>query len=321
MSFPIIDVHHHIVSTALQKQQRAMNIEIPSFIPKWTPTYGLEKMDLAGFTYSILSAPSDLTFVDQPTANRLAREVNEEMAEYIRLYPKRYGAFATLPMPDAEGTLKEVEYALDTLKLDGVSMLSSYQGQYLSDPKYTELLEELNRRKTVVFLHPIFIKEHIAGLSPALLEGTFDTTRAATTLAVHDVFARFPDIRFILPHTGGMVPYIKWRIALAVFGHRNGANKVGYHMDPTREDFDREIAKLDGIYYDATLNLGTLQKLVDPSRILFGADIPWVSDGIAKMQRELVLEEAAALGEGNVRAIAYENAFRLFPRVQQALLD
>lgn len=313
MTYPIIDVHHHIISKAMQAKQRELGIEIPSFMPQWTPERGFEKMDLAGISYSILSAPSDLTFIDQPSANKLAREMNEELASYMQQHPMRYGAFATLPMPDARAALDEAIYALDTLKLDGVALLTSYQGKYLSHPDYEELLEELNRRNAVVFLHPILIKEQIAGLSPALLEGTFDTTRAVTTMAVHRIFDRYPAIRFILPHTGGMVPYIKWRIALAVLGQHS------FQFEATPEQFDEEIAKLDQLYYDSTLNLGTLQKLIEPERILFGADIPWPSDSILRMQRESVFAEASLLGEANARAIAYENAFKLFPRIGNLL--
>ncbi|MEK5057376.1 amidohydrolase family protein [Paenibacillus sp. FSL H7-0326] len=313
MNYPVIDVHHHIISTSLQAKQRELGMTIPSFMPKWTPEIGIDKMDLAGITYSILSAPSDLTFLKQTDANHMARSINEEIASYIERYPERYGGFATMPLPDAESALNEVSYALDELNLDGVAMLTSYQGKYLSHPDYEELLMELNRRKAVVFLHPILIKEHIAGLNPALLEGTFDTTRAVTTMAVHRIFETYPDVRFILPHTGGMVPYIKWRIALAVL------QEQFLQTELTGEMIDEEIAKLSSLYYDSTLNLGTVQKLVDPSRILFGADIPWPSDSILKLQRESVLTEAESISIDNLRKIAYQNAYTLFPRLERQL--
>jgi hypothetical protein len=121
-------------------------------------------------------------------------------------------------------------------------MLTSYDGVYLTDPRFTGLLEELDRRAAVVFVHPILLKEPVAGLSPALLEGTFDTTRFATKLAAERVFERFPGIRFILPHTGGMVPYVKWRIALNVL------QQGDFRRPVTREAIAREINNLDGLY-------------------------------------------------------------------------
>ncbi|WP_339187035.1 amidohydrolase family protein [Paenibacillus sp. FSL R5-0490] len=308
---PVIDVHHHIISKEMQRKQRELGMEIPSFMPKWTPEIGMQKMDVCDISFSFLSAPSDLTFIDQSSANALARKMNEELASYAQLYPERYGAFATLPLPDPAAAMEETLYALDVLGMDGVAMLTSYQGKYLSHPDYTELLTELNRRSAVVFLHPILIPQKIAGLSPALLEGTFDTTRAVTTMAVHRIFDQYPSITFILPHTGGMVPYIKWRIALAAVGQDS------IQVETTPEQFQAEIAKLDHLYYDSTLNLGTIQKLIAPDRILFGADIPWPADSVLRIQRESVFHEAQQVSEENAKAIAYGNAFRLFPRISK----
>ncbi|MEK4365745.1 amidohydrolase family protein [Paenibacillus sp. FSL M8-0212] len=308
---PVIDVHHHIISKEMQRKQRELGMEIPSFMPKWTPEIGMQKMDVGDISFSFLSAPSDLTFIDQSSANTLARKMNEELASYAQLHPERYGAFATLPLPDPAAAMEETLYALDVLGMDGVAMLTSYQGKYLSHPDYTELLTELDRRSAVVFLHPILIPQKIAGLSPALLEGTFDTTRAVTTMAVHRIFDQYPSIQFILPHTGGMVPYIKWRIALAAIGQDS------IQVETTPEQFQAEIAKLDHLYYDSTLNLGTIQKLIAPDRILFGADIPWPADSVLRIQRESVFHEAQQISEENAKAIAYGNAFRLFPRISK----
>lgn len=141
---PVIDVHHHIISREMQRKQKELGMEIPSFMPKWTPEIGLEKMGVADISFSFLSAPSDLTFIDQPSANTLARKMNEELASYAQQYPEKYGAFATLPLPNPEAALEETIYALDILGLDGVAMLSSYQGKYLSHPDYAELLSELD---------------------------------------------------------------------------------------------------------------------------------------------------------------------------------
>ncbi|XOJ01724.1 amidohydrolase family protein [Paenibacillus polymyxa] len=308
---PVIDVHHHIISKEMQRKQRELGMEIPSFMPKWTPEIGMQKMDVCDISFSFLSAPSDLTFIDQSSANTLARKMNEELASYAQLHPERYGAFATLPLPDPAAAMEETLYALDVLGMDGVAMLTSYQGKYLSHSDYTELLTELDRRSAVVFLHPILIPQKIAGLSPALLEGTFDTTRAVTTMAVHRIFDQYPSITFILPHTGGMVPYIKWRIALAAIGQDS------IQVETTPEQFQAEIAKLDHLYYDSTLNLGTIQKLIAPDRILFGADIPWPADSVLRIQRESVFHEAQQISEENAKAIAYGNAFRLFPRISK----
>src|SRR3954453_2435839 len=182
-------------------------------------------------------------------------------------------------------------------------MLTSYDGVYLTDPRFTGLLEELDRRAAVVFVHPILLPRPVAGLSPALLEGTFDTTRFATKLGAERVLERYPDVRFVLPHTGGMVPYVTWRIALNVL------QQGDFRVPVTREAIDREIAVLDALYYDTTLNLGPLPKLARADRILFGTDVPWANPDVLRLQREDVVDEATASG----------NALRLFPGLAQRL--
>ncbi|BBH69079.1 hypothetical protein ACTI_57640 [Actinoplanes sp. OR16] len=297
----LIDVHHHPDLEVVKQKRRELGMVLPSFIPEWTPAIGVEQMDMIGTSLSVLSAPAGTTFVPESEAPKLARAMNEEYAELIRAYPTRYGAFGSLPMPHADASVEEAVHALDVLGLDGVCLQSSYDGRY--PDSYDDLLAELNARDAVVFIHPILIRERIADLPPALLEGTFDTTRMATRLAKADVFARFPRIRFILPHTGGMVPYIKWRIALYALQGDD------WRVEPSAEDFAREIAKLDNIYYDTTLNLGPVEKLVDPTKILFGTDIPWAAGSILRLQRDAVTDPA----------ITHENAFRLFPRIAGVL--
>ncbi|MEV5009432.1 MULTISPECIES: amidohydrolase family protein [unclassified Streptomyces] len=308
----LIDVHHHAELEVMKAKRAELGVPLPSFVPEWTPQIGIERMDLTGTTLSVLSIPGGASFCPPAEQAAFTRTINESLADLIREHPTRYGAFACLPMPDPDACVKEAVHALDELGLDGVCMHTSYDGAYLSDPAYTDLLAELDRRATPVFTHPI-LPEPVADLPPALLEGTFDTTRMATKLAGADVFARFPGIRFILPHTGGMVPYLKWRIAMYKL---TGAD---WRIETDPADVPREIAKLDGIYYDTTLNMGPVQKLESHERILFGTDIPFSCDSVLGIQRESVFADAAALGQDHVDAIAYGNAFRLFPKIAERL--
>ncbi|MDI4643536.1 amidohydrolase family protein [Cohnella hashimotonis] len=309
-SIPLIDVHHHIVSPPVLAQMKRLGIPKPSILPDWSPGFSLEKMAEANIDLSILSAPGAPDFLPPEEISSVLREVNDYFASLVSAHPTKFGAFGTLPMHSGEAAAREAAYALDTLKLEGVAFQSSWEDKYLSHPDYEELLAELDRREAVAFIHPILLKQNIAGLSPALLEGTFDTTRNVTTMAVHRIFDRYPRIKFIIPHTGGMVPYIKWRIAAAVI-HAE-------HLEETPESYEREMAKLDRLYYDTTLNLGPLQKLIPHSQILFGADIPFPSEAVVRYQIDSVLKDAAEYGEENVKAIAFGNALRLFPRLREA---
>jgi predicted TIM-barrel fold metal-dependent hydrolase len=301
----LIDVHHHATTEALSSRQRSAGIPRFAGMPAWDPAIAVGIMDSLGVTASVLSVPADITWVPEAERPAAARDVNEELAGIVSSAPHRFGAFAMLPLPSPDHALEEAGYALDTLGLDGICMLTSYDGVYLTDPRFTGLLEELDRRAAVVFVHPILLKEPVAGLSPALLEGTFDTTRFATKLAADRVLERFPGIRFILPHTGGMVPYIKWRIALNVL------QQGDFRRPVTREEIDREISNLDGLYYDTTLNLGPIHALARPDRILFGTDVPWANADVPRLQRDDLI--AQATGTGSLDAVTHGTALSLFP--------
>ena len=153
----LIDVHHHIVPKEYVKSlsdegvKKALGVRFPN----WNANKAIEVMDRNGISTSMISisAPG-VYFKDKDPSMKLARELsrqtNETCAGLIEDHPGRFGAFATLPLPDVDAALEELKYALDELKLDGVFLLSNYDGYYLGDPCFDKLFSELNRRKAVV---------------------------------------------------------------------------------------------------------------------------------------------------------------------------
>jgi predicted TIM-barrel fold metal-dependent hydrolase len=206
-----IDVHAHYVPAELQASVPAA----PIFrgFATWHPEAALEVMDRQGIATAILSmvlwtamfaAPDDAA-----AARRVARCSNEAAAEAIRSHPGRFGGFARLPLPDVDAALVEIHYALGTLRLDGVVLLSNHDGVYLGDSRLDPVFDELSRRKAVVFLHPTLpaCVEHASlGYAPSLIEFVFDTTRAVTHLALSGTLDRCPELRLIVPHAGGTIP-------------------------------------------------------------------------------------------------------------------
>src|SRR5260370_10191626 len=156
-------------------------------------------MDRHGIVTSITSVSEPgVYFGDRAFARDLARRCNEYAARLVQEYPVRFGAFAVLPLPDIDAALRELEYALDTLKLDGVILLSSIEGTYPGDPAFDELFAELNRRRAVVFLHPTVppINARLnLNLPPFLFHFPLTSTPAAANLLFSGTLERCPAIR------------------------------------------------------------------------------------------------------------------------------
>jgi len=241
-------------------------------------------------------------------ARKLARETNEFGAKLIADHPGRFGMFATVPLPDVEGTLREIEYALDTLKMDGICMMTDYQGKFLGDPAFKPVREELNRRKAVVYTHP-FRNDCCRNLVPDVFEplielGT-DTTRTIASLLFSGSAEQFPDIKWIFSHAGGTAPFLMQRFT--------------YYF-AARKDLQPRLPRgpayyMERFYYDTanamTIHpLASLTKLVTPTQILFGTDFPFLT---AK-STAAGLREVGLFNTADLRAIERENAAHLMPR-------
>ncbi len=297
-----IDVHHHVLPP-----QYVATTPMPVKVPD--PETQLRTMDDFGIAAAITSL-TPRVFLDAPGRRReVARACNEFQAGLVRDHPRRLGAFAALPLPDVDGALEEVAYALDVLRLDGVGLFSSQEGRYLGDPLYDPLFEELNRRKAVVFVHPahcnapaeLNLKAH-----GSIVEYIFDTTRAVVNMLYTGVLRRSPDIRIIFSHGGGTVPFLTHRIA----GLEHSANVPDV------------VGTLRSLYYDvasamAPYALRSLQELADPTHILWGSDLPFI---YGERLREEVDEWEAYDGfdAATRAAVERDNALRLFPRLAAA---
>lgn len=311
-----IDVHHHIVPQKYVSALKEIGIEAAhgAGFPKWSSQMALDVMDKHGIAAAISSISSPgVYFGEVAFASNLARQCNEFSARLVSNNPDRFGFFAVLPMPNTEAALKEAEYALDTLKADGVVLLASTGGKFLGDPDFEELMAELNRRKAIVFIHPNIhpSSEDLPLSMPGfLIEFLFDTTRAVTNLIFTGTLERYQNIRWILSHAGGTVPYIAWRLSLANF-------------DP--EFLKRSprgmLAYLKSFYYDTTLStspyaMKTLLELVEPSQILFGSDFPFAPEPL--VAREVGdLQKLNFLNDKTLKAIVRDNALTLFPRFKR----
>ncbi|KAF7292389.1 hypothetical protein HMN09_01223000 [Mycena chlorophos] len=313
-----IDVHHHYFEASLNKA-KPVNIgwRAPQENHPWTPQVSLNWMDAHGVDVTILSFPA-LWVGKVGKENRdQTRQRNEDMAAVCRAHPTRFGFFAMLPfMDDVEGALDEIAYALDVLKADGISM-SSLQGAgadavYIGDDKYDEIWRELNRRKTVLFLHGSQVPATTPFPHPFLglpiTEVPGETFKAVAHLVVSGRKRAYPDIRIIVAHMGGSTLLLAPRVAAM-------SHHMGCELTP-----DEIMADFATFYYDTALTahsstLSLMKAFVTPERILFGSDFPAVSaKSISWYTKNL--EDFHAQNEEDLRAVMAENALRLFPRFQ-----
>ncbi len=276
----LIDVHHHIIPPIYLEAMRRVGIAdpIPGVdYPAWDVQTTLAVMDRQGIATAMVSiSEPGVYFGNVALARDLARQINEFSARLVADHPQRFGAFAVLPLPDVEAALQELAYALDTLKLDGIGLLTNYRGTYLGDAALEALFAELHRRQVVAFIHPSTppsTDQPTFGLPPSLYEFTFDTTRLVVNLLYSGTLDRYPNVRLILSHAGGTVPYLTRRLT---FGPTIGS----YLKARAPRNL---IASLRQLYYDVAMSaspyaLPSLLALVDPSHILFGSDYPFMPE-------------------------------------------
>ncbi|MEE8059162.1 MAG: amidohydrolase family protein [Pseudomonadales bacterium] len=307
----LIDVHHHILPPDYTSALANIGIRNAggATFPNWSVQKALNFMDQKGIATAITSISSPgVYFGDNDFSITLAKRCNEFSANLISDNPNRFGGFAVLPLPNVDAALKELEYAIDNLQLDGVVLLTNIDGHYLGAPIFDEVFAELNRREAIVFIHPTtpaYGELSQLKMPAHLLEFVFDTTRAISNLILNNTFERFPNIRFIVSHAGGTAPYLAARITALDFGFREE-----YKIDTT--------GHLKNLYYDTALSaapstLRALQELVDPSHILFGSDYPFVPTPVISKFISL-LEEYDGFDEKSLKAIGRESALKLFPR-------
>jgi predicted TIM-barrel fold metal-dependent hydrolase len=308
-----IDVHHHILPPPYMLHARDRILAISdrdhSALLSWTPARAVEEMDKNGIATAITSLGlPGVWFGGAKAARSLARRCNEYAAQMVKDYPGRFGLFAALPLPDREGSLREIAYALDVLKADGVGLVSSYDNKWPGDATFAPVFEELNRRKAVVFIHPAVpgcCGHLMPGIPASTIEFLFDTARAITSLLVNGTFSRFPDIRFIFCHAGGTMPMLAARTNAFVQRHQEIADRV-----PNGVSY--ELKKL---YYDVAnstnpSSMAALTNLVPTSQILFGSDFPYVSAAVTANGLDHF-----GLSANDLQTVNCENAIRLFPRL------
>ncbi len=304
------DLHHHFGSPAWLKVVADKKMSGYQTWQPYSPAKAIEDMDKGGVAMSFLSLTTPgIWFGDVEETRKLARDMNEYGARMVSDYPGRFGLFAALPLPDLNGSLKEIEYAFDTLKADGVGLLSSYSNRWHGDPSFAEVFHELNRRKTIVYTHaqvPDCCQSLIPNVSDITVEYNTDTARTIISMIDSGRALECPDIKFIYSHAGGTILALPGRF----LGREATASNLAKTADPKSK-----LGQLRRFYYDTAgstnpIQMEALKRLVSTSQIVFGTDFPFGrSAGIAEG-----LKECGIFSADELRAIDHENAYRILPK-------
>ncbi|MFM9972302.1 MAG: amidohydrolase family protein [Burkholderiales bacterium] len=302
-----IDVHHHPSPPSYIAGRSARDRAYPPQL-NWTLAKSLEDMDRGGVATSMLSLPHSVQIWpgDKKEGRDLAREWNEYMAKMASDHPGKFGVFAALPILDIESSLIELEYALDILKADGICLMTSIGDKWLGDIHYAPVFEEMNRRGTIVYTHPVApdcCRGILAEFNDSVIEYGTDTTRAIGKLLFSGSAVRYPRIQFIFSHGGGTMPFLAGRFLQNIAGH------------PVPDKLPRGVMpEIERFYYDVAqsaypANMAALRAVVPMSQVLFGTDFPY---GSAEKHANRL--SVCGLCSADVRAIECDNARRLFPR-------
>lgn len=312
-----IDVHAHYLPSdyrqALIENGHSKPDGFP-VLPMWSPAAHLAMMDQVGIETALLSITSPgVIFGGDPVV--WARRVNEAGAETVRQHPRRFGLLATLPLPDVDAALLELDYALETLNADGVVLMTNFDDIYLGDRRYDAVFAELNRRKSVVLIHPTSpacFEQTSLGYPRPILEYLLDTTRTVANMVLNGTLTKYPDIRIIVPHTGSALPVIADRITgFASLFPLGGRAPGEIDVIGTLQRLHYEV----GAGFPFPRQIAALLDLVDPGQLLYGTDFPYGSvAGIEANTKSLL--KTKLMSKRELNGVLRNNTVKLLPRLR-----
>jgi predicted TIM-barrel fold metal-dependent hydrolase len=306
-----IDTHHHPYPPAyIAATGDILKHTTHAFydrLTKWQPAQALEAMDETDIAISVLSIATPSVWLGDAAKSRaLARECNEYAAKMQSDYKGRFGHFATIPLPDVNGSLREIEYLYDALGADGIALTTNYDDNYPGEDAFTPVFDELNRRNAVVYFHPTaasFAFNRVKDIPPPTIEFPFDTTRTITSLLFSGTFSRCPNIRWIFSHGGGALGMVANRLVGLAKNRPELAARV-----PNGVKAELSKLYLDVVGVTTPGALAAVLDIVPMSQLLFGTDFPfWKPEETIHGLADLKLSSA------DLAAIERGNALKLMP--------
>jgi predicted TIM-barrel fold metal-dependent hydrolase len=306
-----IDVHHHVSPPTWLDAVKSMKKDNPP-MANWSAQKSIDDMDKGGVATAMTSPTTpQLQGLDAPVAARVARESNEYAKKLEIQFPGRFGTWAMLPLPHIDESLKEIAYAFDTLKVDGIGCMTSYGDKWLGYVEFEPVWQELSRRKATVYTHPTGANccvNLVRGIDDAYIEYGTDTTRSIFSVVFSGMAEKYPDINWIWSHGGGSVTAFIERFLVQALMRPPYKDKL------TREQVNRQLQRF---YYDTAavpndVTLSALAKMVPITQIVYGTDFPYRSSV------DHTKGVTAFFKGDDLKAVDRENALRLIPRLRTA---
>jgi 6-methylsalicylate decarboxylase len=313
-SAPLVDVHAHFLTDEYVATAIAEGVDHPDGMPQW-PSWSAEQhlslMQDNGIRHAILSLSSPgVSFAAAADAPALAQHVNDFAARTVAAHPERFSFFASLPLPDVDAAIREAIRATDIHGAAGVVLMSNSGGRHLGDESLDPLWECLDKRQSIVFVHPTSppdVRAVSLGRPAPMIEFMFETTRTITDLIFASVLNRYPHIRFLIPHCGAALPLLAARIELfrGLWPAPNG-DAPG----PLTTDAQLQRMWFDTAGHPLPTHAGVLRSVVGPHHILYGSDYCW-TPAFAVGQQIAALD---ADPETDWRAVTSANAEQFLQR-------
>ena len=276
----LVDVHSHAIVPVFRDYVNAHGAaqEETFPLPAWDVERHLAFMDKMGIETSVLTLPAPLPlYGDREKSREIVRKANRAFHDIRARYPGRFLFCASLPLPDVEGALDEARYALEELRADGIRLATNSRGLYLGAPALDPVMRYLDSVHAVVILHPHRpdpVNEATTMATPlAVYEYPAETTRAFVNMLAHNVFRRFPNIRYVVPHCGSFLPLALPRIKslLPALAQRGLFPDVDLETSLKQLYFDLAGAPTPEV-------VQTLLSITSPDHLLYGTDYPYVPD-------------------------------------------
>lgn len=318
MKYPLkVDFQAHYLPPAyyefLEKQQLYNPDGFPT--PEWDLETQQETMRLLGIGYAVLTLSSPSVYhPDKIYCRETARRINEQGAELVAKDPQHLGFAATLPLPHIHSSIYEIRHAFDTLHADAVGLMTNYNGIYLGDRRYDEVMREMDDRAALVILHPTQPSVLVPNVNEELCIPAFEylveTTRTFSNMVLHDTFDRFPNIKWVIPHAGAFLPILVDRF-------ESFAVLIRFSDPDRRADMMEDMAH---VYFDVAgfseqKQLEMLLRNVPESHLVYGSDSPYTAIE-ACLGQTSALENTAKLTEEQKQKMFTENAFALLPKLR-----